>query len=133
MKEFKQRKVWKTLKYSKLAIVLYILLTVYFIMEMLNFYNKWTYLNARTKEAERNLDRVQISLDKKTKDVDFIQTERGQEDYYRKTMPVAKPDEKVIILYDAKESPIQVVPTTTNMWLDLKSKWKYFKDNYTNL
>ena len=133
MQDLQQRKIWKMLRYSKLAILIYLLLSIYFILEIVKFYDKYVYLSQRKEIVDKQLAQAQDQLDKKNRDLEFLKTPRGQEDYFRKTMPVAAVGEQVIVLYDSTSSPIQIIPTSTSPWTIFKKKFIYFIDTYTNI
>ena len=132
MQDLQQKKIWKTLRYSKLAILIYLLITVYFVTESIKFYEKKVKLNQKLEIVHMQAMEADRQLQNKQENVSFLSTERGKEQYLRETMPLAKKGEKVIILYDATTSPIQIMSTSTTEWEVFKKKYTYFISKYTN-
>jgi hypothetical protein len=118
---------------EKVLIVLFILLITYFIKEGLNIYSKYALVKHKTVEAHKERDELNLTLEKKQRDLDFLKSERGKEEYLRTTLPVASEGEKVIILYDATSSPFTEIKLEKSWWSETLKKLKYFRDNYTNL
>jgi hypothetical protein len=118
---------------EKVLIVLFILLITYFIKEGLNIYSKYALVKDKTVEAHKERDELNLTLEKKQRDLDFLKSERGKEEYLRTTLPVASEGEKVIILYDATSSPFTEIKLEKSWWSETLKKLKYFRDNYTNL
>ncbi len=118
---------------EKILIVLFVLLITYFIKEGLNIYSKYALVKLKTVEAHRERDELNITLEKKQREVEFLKSERGKEEYLRTTLPVATEGEKVIILYDATSSPFTEIKLNRGFWSETLKKIKYFRDNYTNL
>jgi cell division protein FtsB len=118
---------------EKMLIVLFILLITYFIKEGLNIYSKYALVKHKTVEAHKEHDELKLTLEKKQRDLDFLKSQRGKEEYLRTTLPVASEGEKVIILYDATSSPFTEIKLERSWWSETLKKLKYFRDNYTNL
>ncbi len=133
MQELQQKKIWKTLRYSKLAIIIYLLITVYFVLESVKFYEKKVKLNQKLNIIHMQAVEADRQLQNKQENVKFLSTDRGREQYLRETMPLAKTGEKVIILYDATSSPVQIMSTSSTNWDVFKKKFYYFINRYTNI
>jgi uncharacterized membrane protein len=133
MQDLQQKKIWKTLRYSKLAILIYLLVTVYFITESIKFYEKRVKLNQKLDIVHMQVVEADRQLQDKQENVKFLSTDRGREQYLRETMPLAKTGEKVIILYDATNSPVQIMSTSSTDWEVFKKKFNYFINTYTNI
>jgi len=119
--------------FEKFLIILFVFLIVYFIKEGLDIYAKLVLVKDKTAAAHMEYDHVNDSLEKKKRDLEFIQSRRGKEEYLRTTLPVAMEGEKVIILYDATSSALTDIKIEKSWWDEVKQKLIYFKDNYTNL
>ena len=124
MSSYQQKKIWKIIKYSKLTGILFLLLTIYFCIESLQFLSKWSQLSERLSGAKTERDVVSAKLSKRQVEYEFLNTDRGQEEYLRNNMPVAKDGEKVVILYDPTSSPVQVLST------ELPTYIKVFKEQF---
>lgn len=133
MRELHNRKLFKKIIYSKLFIVIFLCLAVFLFIEGISFYQKRIVLAKSIMENEEKLDKSSRQLENKRAELDFLQTDRGREEYYRELMPVARQDEKVIIIYDASTSPVTIIPKSNSSWYEFKKKVRYFIDNYTNL
>ena len=90
-------------------------------------------VKSKTVEAHKEHDELSMTLEKKQRDLDFLRSDRGKEEYLRTTLPVASNGEKVIILYDATSSPFIEIKLEKSWWSETIKKLKYFRDNYTNL
>lgn len=118
---------------EKILIVIFALLIIYFVKEGLNIYAKYSLVKSKTVEAHKEHDELSMTLEKKQRDLDFLRSDRGKEEYLRTTLPVASNGEKVIILYDATSSPFIEIKLEKSWWSETIKKLKYFRDNYTNL
>ena len=132
MSSYQQKKIWKIIKYSKLTGILFLLLTIYFCIESLQFLSKWSQLSERLSGAKTERDLVSAKLSKRQGEYEFLNTDRGQEDYLRNNMPVAKDGEKVVILYDPTSSPVQVLSTELPTYIKVFNSIKYIFATYTN-
>lgn len=133
MSVYQQRKIWKIIKYSKLTGLIFLGIAIYFAMESLQFLQKWGQLDERLTDAKHEKSVYTDRLAKRQSEYDFLQTERGKEDYLRNNMPVAKEGEKVVILYDPTSSPVQILSTEMPWYVNLFSNIKYFFATYTNI
>lgn len=132
MSSYQQKKIWKIIKYSKLTGILFLLLTIYFCIESLQFLSKWSQLSERLSGAKTERDVVSAKLSKRQVEYEFLNTDRGQEEYLRNNMPVAKDGEKVVILYDPTSSPVQVLSTELPTYIKVFNSIKYIFATYTN-
>lgn len=132
MSSYQQKKIWKIIKYSKLTGILFLLLTIYFCIESLQFLSKWSQLSERLSGAKTERDVVSAKLSKRQGEYEFLNTDRGQEEYLRNNMPVAKDGEKVVILYDPTSSPVQVLSTELPTYIKVFNSIKYIFATYTN-
>lgn len=132
MSSYQQKKIWKIIKYSKLTGILFLLLTIYFCIESLQFLSKWSQLSERLSGAKTERDVVSAKLSKRQVEYEFLNTDRGQEEYLRNNMPVAKDGEKVVILYDPTSSPVQVLSTELPTYIKVFNSIKHIFATYTN-
>jgi cell division protein FtsB len=133
MRELHNRKIFKKILYSKLFIVIFFAISIFLFLEGINFYEKKENLAKSIAESERKLDATNALLQRKKMENEFIQSDRGKEEYLRELMPVAKEDEKVIIIYDSSSSPVVIIPKSNSPWYEFKKKVRYIIENYTNL
>lgn len=133
MSVYQQKKIWKIIKYSKLTGVIFVCIAVYFIIQSLQFLQKWDQLKVRLSDARKEQGIYDAKLAKRQGEYTFLKTDRGQEEYLRNNMPVAKDGEKVIILYDPTSSAVQMLSTDVPWYVDAITKIKYFFATYTNI
>ncbi len=132
MSTYQQKKIWKIIKYSKLTGILFLLLVIYFSIESLQFLSKWSQLDKKLDDAKKERDIINSKLEKRQNEYDFLNTERGQEEYLRNNMPVARDNEKVVILYDPTSSAVQVLSTEIPTYLKVFKRIQYLFATYTN-
>jgi hypothetical protein len=119
--------------YSKVILVI-ILFFIYTVStETLKFYNKKEIILNKYNSVKIDLDNINIDYENKKKYLDFIKTNRGQEEYLRDTLPVAGAGEQAIILYTASTSPVTEYKKEISGFDIFVKKIKFFIDNYTNL
>ena len=133
MSVYQQKKIWKIIKYSKLTGIILFGIAIYFVIDSLQFLEKWDQLKIRLGDARKEKSLYENKLAERQQEYTFLQTARGQEEYLRDNMPVAKAGEKVIILYDATSSPVQVLSTEMPWYVEVTEKIKYFFATYTNI
>ena len=132
MSTYQQKKIWKIIKYSKLTGILFLFLVIYFSIESLQFLSKWSQLDKKLDDAKKERDIINSKLEKRQNEYDFLNTERGQEEYLRNNMPVARDNEKVVILYDPTSSAVQVLSTEIPTYLKVFKRIQYLFATYTS-
>ena len=75
MSSYQQKKIWKIIKYSKLTGILFLLLTIYFCIESLQFLSKWSQLSERLSGAKTERDVVSAKLSKRQVEYEFLKQE----------------------------------------------------------
>ena len=106
MKEYQQRHTLKKLLYSRLSILIIgvvCLLMLRSVMELYGKYLKVADLKAQSDKERKSLEEKLVRAQEKN---DALHTDRGVEEYVRRTYPVVKQGEGVIVVYEASTSPV---------------------------
>lgn len=118
MREYQQRQIWRKLFYSRFFIVILFLVFVLLLRSVVELNDKRVKVNVTRDESVLKLSTVQEKLNKSEEKYNTILTERGVEDYVRKTFPVVKDGEGMIIVYDASTSPVVPVKKDAGYFAD---------------
>lgn len=129
MREYQQRQIWRKLFYSRFSIVILFLIFILLLRSVVELNDKRIKVNEKLQESELKLNTVQEKLNKSEEKYNAILTDRGVEDYIRKTFPVVKDGEGMIIVYDASTSPVVPVKKDQGFFSDLIIK---IKNIFTN-
>lgn len=132
--KLKSSKNAKRFLYSYFTIFIIFLLSLFILLESFRFLEKKIKINENKDLVKKELTKIENNIDNKRKEISKLSTGDGQEVYFRETLPVGLPEEKVVILYRPTTSPVLIMSTSTEgIWNGLKKRVNYFIDNYTNL
>lgn len=106
MKEYQQRHTLKKLLYSKLAILILGIICLLMLRSVVELYGKYSKVADLKAESAKERATMQEKLDRSQEKNDALHTDRGVEDYVRRTYPVVKQGEGVIVVYEASTSPV---------------------------
>lgn len=106
MREYQQKQIWRKLFYSRIFIVILFLIFILLLRSVVDLNDKRVKVNVTRNESILKLNTAQEKLNKSEEKYGAILTERGVENYIRKTFPVVKDGEGVIVVYDASNSPV---------------------------
>jgi regulator of replication initiation timing len=121
MREIQQGHELKKMLYSTVTIAILSMLILILLRATVSLYEKRNEIVAERNVKEEELRIENEKLRKAQEKKDFLETERGKEEYIRTTFPVAKEGEKVIIVYDDKKSgvsPVKKERTTSEKFKD---------------
>ncbi len=127
------RYFFKKYIYSKVILMIILFFIYLTVAETLKFYSKKEIILNKYYSVKIDLDKINDDYENKKKYLDFIKTDRGQEEYLRDTLPVAGFGEQAIVLYTASNSSLIEYKKEVSGWSIFKKKVKFFIDNYTNL
>ncbi len=132
--KLKSSKNAKRFLYSYFTIFIIFLLSLFILLESFRFLEKKIKINENKDLVKKELTKIENNIDNKRKEISKLSTGDGQEVYFRETLPVGLPEEKVVILYRPTTSPVLIMSTSSEgIWNGLKKRVNYFIDNYTNL
>jgi hypothetical protein len=121
MREIQEEQSVKKMLYSTVSIVILSMLILILLRATVSLFEKRNEIVAERNVKEEELRTENEKLRKAQEKKDFLETERGKEEYIRTTFPVAKEGEKVIIVYDDKKSgvsPVKKERTTSEKFKD---------------
>jgi len=110
MREFQEKNRYKRILYSRIGIVLVLILIVIFAKATFGVYKKEKESAANTLQAQEELKKLEDRQEVLTKEIDRLQTDAGIEEEIRSKYSVSKPDENLLIIVDEekeKQMPIQ--------------------------
>ena len=119
MREYQHKHVIRTLFYSKTTIVILFVLMILLIRSIIDLNDKRIGVASLRTESEVKKQELQDRVSTTEAKNNAIHTERGFEEYVRATYPVVKDGEGVIVVYDAKSSPVAPVRKDMNVWEDI--------------
>ncbi len=106
MKEYQQRHTLKKLLYSRLSILILGIICLLMLRSVVELYGKYTKVAELKSESYKERKALEEKLVRAQEKNDALHTERGIEDYVRRTYPVVKDGEGVIVVYEASSSPV---------------------------
>jgi hypothetical protein len=106
MKEYQQRHTLKKLLYSRLAILVLGLICLLMLRSVVELYGKYKKVADLKAQSAKERSAMEEKLMRAQEKNDALHTERGIEDYVRRTYPVVKQGEGVIVVYEASTSPV---------------------------
>lgn len=106
MKEYQQRHTIKKLLYSRLAILVLGVICLLMLRSVVELYGKYSKVADLKAQSEKERQSLEEKLARAQEKNDALHTERGIEEYVRKTYPVVKQGEGVIVVYEASSSPV---------------------------
>lgn len=106
MKEYQQRHTLKKLLYSRLAILVLGIVCLLMLRSVMELYGKYTKVAELKALSDKERSTLEVKLVKSQERNDALHTERGIEEYVRRTYPVVKQGEGVIVVYEASSSPV---------------------------
>jgi len=106
MKEYQQRHTLKKLLYSKLSILILGIICLLMLRSVVELYGKYAKVAELKSQSEKERISLEQKLNKSQEKTDALYTDRGVEEYVRRTYPVVKQGEGVIVVYEASSSPV---------------------------
>lgn len=136
MSLFQQRNSFKKIIYSWVSLIFIIFIIFILLDQIYSFYYKNEKIKEKLGINEKKIEKLNQEFTKKTEQYNFLNTDRGQEEYYKDVYSYGKEGEKIIVLYNATDTTDQneeQIVTRTDTWYEFKKRVQYFIDNYTNL
>lgn len=131
MSKAQDRSIIKRFLNSWFMIVIYLVLFVLIMREVVDLSTKLARTKGIYDSAYSDFKNQEAKTNAAKANLDLISSNRGIEGYIRETYPVVKEGEKVIVLFDSKQSavePVELPPTRAEVlktWLhSLYSKVK---------
>jgi len=122
MLNFYQKRSWRTILYSPIALTFLVMISLYLAFVTYNRYVIEREMSSRQLDAENELKILEQRRDTLQKKVDYLSNDRGIEAEMRRNFDVAREGEKVVIILDDEiatnniEPLSSITPTTTRPW-----------------
>jgi len=122
MLNFYQKRSWRTILYSPIALTFLVMISLYLAFVTYNRYVIEREMSSRQLDAENELKTLEQRRDTLQKKVDYLSNDRGIEAEMRRNFDVAREGEKVVIILDDEiatnniEPLSSITPTTTRPW-----------------
>ena len=114
MLEFYQKRTWRTVFHSRVALVIAVLLCLVMARVVYERYSIEQDMVAKRVEAEAKLEMLQARKNELEKKVQYLSNDRGIEAEMRRNFDVARPGEQVVIILDdaatTTDQPLQKMP-----------------------
>lgn len=109
MREIQQERTFHKMLYSTVTIALLSVLVLLLLRATVSLYTKRNEIvkerEKKEEELQKEQGKLQVARDKK----EYLETDRGREEYLRTTFPVASQGEGVIIVYDDNKRAVSPV------------------------
>jgi len=92
--------------YSKVMIFILALICILMLRSVVELYGKYKKVEILKAEPEKERLVLEEKVNKSEDKNQALHTPRGAEEYIRRTYPVTKDGEGVIVIYDASSSPV---------------------------
>jgi len=122
MLNFYQKRSWRTILYSPIALTFLVMISLYLAFVTYNRYVIEREMSSRQLDAENELKILEQRRDTLQKKVDYLSNDRGIEAEMRRNFDVAREGEKVVVILDDVQSTSQIkvllptISTTTRVW-----------------
>ena len=113
MLEFYQKRSWRAIAYSPIAVAILLLLCLGLARIVYDRYTIERDMYDRRLVAEAEVVELEARKAMLEEKVNYLSNERGIEAEMRRNFDVAQPGEKVVIILDTEESAIQPLSTTS--------------------
>ncbi len=123
MREYQQKHIVRTLLYSRVTMVALFLLIVLLLRSIMELNDKRLEANIQRDETKNERMDLEVKVEKIRKQNEFINTERGFEEYVRTTYPVVKDGEGVIVIYDDESEAVSEVREKMTAWEKISVYW----------
>ncbi len=132
--KIKSKKNLQRFLYSYVTLFIVSFFSLLIILETIKFIEKKSLIKNNTVLLRNQIQKLDKNIEYKKTELNNLNTEDGKEEYFRVTLPVAARGEKVFILYNATNSNYESqYESSKNIFTDIKNKFIYFIENYTNL
>jgi cell division protein FtsB len=127
MLDFKEKKQIKKIFYSKITLVILLLLVIFMFKSVLGVYRSAKETNFKKEETNNKLIQLQEREQELSEDVDTLNTERGIEEEIRSKFKVVKEGEKIIMLIDREETAkdIKLNQKSNTFWENISDFFKF--------
>ena len=122
MLNFYQKRSWRTILYSPIALTFLVMISLYLAFVTYNRYVIEREMSSRQLDAENELKILEQRRDTLQKKVDYLSNDRGIEAEMIRNFDVAREGEKVVVILDDVQSTSQIkvllptISTTTRVW-----------------
>ncbi len=99
------------------------LLIVLLLRSIMELNDKRLEANIQRDETKNERMDLEVKVEKIRKQNEFINTERGFEEYVRTTYPVVKDGEGVIVIYDDESEAVSEVREKMTAWEKISVYW----------
>jgi len=120
MKELQERRRFRNYIYSKVTVVILLLLVLFVGRSVWGVYQKNKIASYHYNQSQENLEELRARQVEISSSVERLSSERGIEEEIRRTLPVAREGEGVIVILD-QEADVEVagdneLPANRDSW-----------------
>jgi hypothetical protein len=128
MRNFQQKKVWRTIMQSKPVLIILGLVILFFAWNVLGLWNKMEDTARNKKVIEDKVATLRLQKEKLTSDISSLQTDQGKEKIFRENFGLAKEGEDMIVVLDDKNAPAAPKHASSTGFFSFLFFWKnWFK------
>jgi len=121
MKQFQQKRRFQKIIYSSGAIVILVLVALFFFNSTWDVYRKAKETAEKRGQAQAELDKLKEQEEYLRSQIDRLSTEKGIEEEVRTKFNVAKEDEGVIVIVDGENKGAVQAESEVKAW------WQFWK------
>lgn len=126
MQEFQERKKFKRIIFSKLALFILLAVFVFISTFTVKVFLKSRKAGERKEEILEKLNQIEKQKSSLEENIKRLQSEAGVEEEIRKNLGMAKPGEEVLVIMDKKEDNGKIEPRGITGFL--QKIWQFIKD-----
>lgn len=101
---------------SKPFLIVFGLCILFFLWNMVGFFNKMQETEKNKKIAEDKVAELQQQKEKLTSDINSLKTDEGKEKFFRENLGLAKDGEDMIVVVDEKSQPASTNTESGGLW-----------------
>jgi len=105
MINFQRKRVWRNIVQSKPVLILLGVLILFFVWNILGFWNKMEETGKNKKMVEDKVAALKQQKEKLSSDINSLKTDQGKEKLFRENFGLAKEGENMIVVVEDKNPP----------------------------
>jgi competence protein ComGC len=102
MINFQRKRVWRNIVQSKPVLILLGVLILFFVWNILGFWNKMEETGKNKKMVEDKVAALKQQKEKLSSDINSLKTDQGKEKLFRESFGLAKEGEDMIVVVEDK-------------------------------
>lgn len=123
MRNFEQKRMWKNIMQSKLVLMLFGILILFFAFSVFRFWSKMQETKENREAIENKVTQLKEQKEKLSFDIENLNTDKGKEKLFRENFGLVKEGENMIIVVEDKNPPEVLKDESSSGFLNFFKNW----------